>query len=89
MFLSEGYNDVIEKFDRIGRKINYITDDTNIRDLKVSESRGINAQRRRVYRESTRKKIIAAILYGVSEVATYGTLVPLRCALNCSYSSFT
>ncbi|XP_016840204.1 lipase 3 isoform X1 [Nasonia vitripennis] len=33
-FLTKGYNDVVEKFDRIGRKINYITDDTNIRDLK-------------------------------------------------------
>ncbi|XP_011498377.1 PREDICTED: lipase 3-like isoform X3 [Ceratosolen solmsi marchali] len=30
-FLTRGYNNVV---DRIGRKINYITDDSNIRDLK-------------------------------------------------------
>ncbi|XP_058794701.1 lipase 3-like isoform X2 [Phymastichus coffea] len=32
--ISRGYNNVVEKFDHLGRKINYIADDTNIRDLK-------------------------------------------------------
>ncbi|KAL7291979.1 hypothetical protein TKK_0014266 [Trichogramma kaykai] len=33
-FLRKGYKDVVEKFDNIGRKITYIADDPNIRDLK-------------------------------------------------------
>ncbi|XP_014214102.1 lipase 3 isoform X2 [Copidosoma floridanum] len=33
-FLTRSYNNVVEKFDNIGRKVNFIVDDSNVRDLK-------------------------------------------------------